>query len=58
MKNKRKPISLFGSQGWFGMEKSIAPGRLSEIGVIKNYPTNNRITAIIPNLTGSLPTFR
>ena len=33
------------------MEKSIAPGRPSEIGVIKNHPTNNRMTAIIPNLT-------
>ena len=33
------------------MEKSIAPGRPSEIGVIKNYPTNKRMTAIIPYLT-------
>ena len=33
------------------MEKSIAPGRPSEIGFIENYPTNKRMTAIIPNLT-------
>ena len=41
----------FGSLGSFWTEKSITPGRPSEIGIIKNYPTEKRMTAIISNLT-------
>ena len=51
MKNCKKTVGSFGSPGSFWTEKSIAPGRPSEIGIIKNYPTEKRMTAIISNLT-------
>ena len=47
MKNCKKTVRLFGSPGSFWTEKSITLGRPSEIGIIKNYPTEKRMTAII-----------
>ena len=50
MKNCKKTVRSYGSPGSFWTEKSIALGR-PEIGIIKNYPTEKRMTAIISNLT-------
>ena len=53
-----KTVRPFGSPGLFWTEKSITQGRPSEIGIIKNYPTEKRMAAIISNLTKMALTMR